>query len=294
MEKEECKDAAIQFALEKSKKDREKKEKDEWNAKKKELMVDTHAKEYKKAFQDNINKLARMIDTSFGYETCIDCTKGYGKQTDAAHFHSRGANNTLRYNLHNLHSANSQCNQWSDVHHVNYAIGLEKRYGKEYREYVEDKLPLLYPEIHLTNKDIVDKLKIVRGLIKNFDTYKFENSLEARTQFNSIIGIYKLVKIETEIMKAKPLPEKEDNLIEPKGESCLIEPESKLPFFTEVPLEANLIDCLNEIRKHKNNMVKMRDLFKGTDRYYVFDDEVSRLIKFLNRKEFAEAIDNNK
>lgn len=199
MEKEECKDAAIKFALEKSREDVRKKEKKEWDVKKKEMMVDTHAKEYKKSLQDNINMLSRMIDTSFGYETCIDCNKGYGAQTDAAHFHSRGSNCTLRYNLHNLHSANSQCNKWSDVHHANYAIGLEKRYGKEYRDYVENKLQLLYPEIHLTNKDVVDKLKIVRGLIKNFNTYKFESSLEARTQFNSIIGIYKLVKYETEI-----------------------------------------------------------------------------------------------
>jgi hypothetical protein len=189
-ETDACQDASIKAVLEKVRKDSVKKEKDEWNVKKKELMINTHAKEYKKALQDNINLLSRMIDISFGYETCIDCHRGYGAQTDAAHLHSRGANSTLRYNLHNLHSANSKCNQWSDTHQENYKIGLEKRYGKAYRDYVVEELPILYKEIHLTNKDIVDKLTIVRGLIKNFKTFNFENGIEARTQLNSIIGIY--------------------------------------------------------------------------------------------------------
>lgn len=188
---EECQDAAIKFVLDNNRKLAEKKEKKDWADKKAEMKVDTHAKEYKKEFQNSINKLARMIDIAFGYETCIDCNKGYGKQTDAAHYHSRGSNNSLRYNLHNLHSANSQCNMWSDVHHVNYAIGLEKRYGKDYKEYVDEELPKLYPEIHITNKEIVEKLKVVRGLIKNFESMKFEDSLDARTKLNLIIGIYK-------------------------------------------------------------------------------------------------------
>lgn len=189
MANEECTDAAIQFVLDNNRKLVESKEKKDWNEKKKILKVNTHSKEYKKEFQDNINLLSRMIDLRFEYHTCIDCNKGYGPQQDAAHFHGRGSNSTLRYHLHNLHSANSHCNKFSDVHHVNYKIGLEKRYGKEYLQYVED-LKINIKEIDLSNQDIVDKLKLVRSIIRNFDTYKFESSLDARTQFNNLIGIY--------------------------------------------------------------------------------------------------------
>lgn len=186
---EQCQDAAIKYVLDNNRKLADKKEKKDWSDKKAEMKVNTHAKEYKNSLQNEINKLSRMIDLRFEYLTCIDCEKSYGKQQDAAHFHGRGSNSTLKYHLHNLHSANSQCNMWSDVHHVNYAKGLENRYSKEYLIYVEN-LRLSIKEIHLTNKDVVDKLKIVRNIIRHFYTYQFESSLDARTQLNNLIGIY--------------------------------------------------------------------------------------------------------
>lgn len=160
-----------------------------WKVKKKVMKIDTHSKEHKKALQDEINKLSRMIDIVFDFK-CIDCGKEYGKQTDAAHYHSRGANCSLRYNLHNLHSASSQCNLWSDTHKEGYKTGLINRYGKTYFDMVES-LPLKYPEIHLSNVEIVEKLAIVRKLIRTFHTYKFATAIEGRTIFNNILGIYK-------------------------------------------------------------------------------------------------------
>lgn len=159
------------------------------NEKVKAMKVDTHAKEHKSDLQAEINKLARKIDLKHGYFTCIDCDKEYGKQTDAAHFYSRGANSTLRYHLDNLHSANSQCNRFSDLHHTNYEKGLIKRYGVEYFKKVESLL-LKYKSIHLTNQDITDKLKIVRLLNRTLHTYQFESAIEEREYFNKIIGIY--------------------------------------------------------------------------------------------------------
>ena len=73
---EECRSHAIQTVLEKNRKLAEKKEKVEkkdWNEKKAEMKVDTHAKEYKTSLQNEINKLSRMIDLKFEYFTCIDC-----------------------------------------------------------------------------------------------------------------------------------------------------------------------------------------------------------------------------
>lgn len=155
------------------------------------MKIDTHSKEYRNTLQDEINRLSRKIDEVHGYILCIDeCGRGYGKQTDAAHYHSRGQNSSLRYNLHNIHSANSQCNQHSDKHREGYKIGLEKRYGTDYLIKVLN-LPIVYKEIKLSNQEVYEKLKVVRLIIRTLHTFKFESSIQAREYFNQIIGIYK-------------------------------------------------------------------------------------------------------
>ncbi len=180
---------SIPCALERSrnlnKKLREKKSKEETKV----MKIDTHSKEHKRDLQAEINKLARMIDACFDYY-CIDCGKPFGKQTDGAHFHGRGSNNSLRYNLHNIHSAKSDCNQYSDKHKEGYRIGIIKRYGQDYMDLI-DALPLNYKEVKLTNLEITEKLKLVRAIIRNFRTYKFITAISGREIFNNLIGIYK-------------------------------------------------------------------------------------------------------
>ena len=161
-----------------------------WNKEKAVLKITTHSKEYKASLQAEINKLSRLIDSKFGYITCIDCNKTFGKQIDAAHYHSRGSNSSLKYNLDNLHSARSECNQWSDTHKSGYKLGLIERYGKVYTEYVIEGLPLKYPYIKLCENEVFEKLKLVRKLIRDFDTFKFSDSLSARKILNDLIGIY--------------------------------------------------------------------------------------------------------
>lgn len=156
----------------------------------KKIKVVVYERENKKYLQNEINKLARMIDARFEYDTCICCHRNYGAQTDGAHFHSRGSNSSIKYNLHNIHSATSYCNDFSNTHISGYKDGLEKRYGKDYQDYVVNQLPLLYKEIHLTAHDIAEKLVIVRKLIREFPKMKFENSIDAREKLNKLIRIY--------------------------------------------------------------------------------------------------------
>lgn len=156
----------------------------------KNMKIEVHTKKYKKELQDNINLLARMIDAKFEYTTCICCDRGFGAQTDGAHLHSVGSNHSLRFNLNNIHSASSFCNNHSNTHDSGYKNGLEKRYGKDYSNYVIEELPIIYPVIKLTAHEIYEKLTLVRKLIKTFDTFKFENSIQARMQFNKLINIY--------------------------------------------------------------------------------------------------------
>lgn len=156
----------------------------------KELKIEVYQKENKKYLQNEINKLSRMIDAKFGNTTCIDCNKPFGKQIDASHYHSRGANNSIRYNLHNLHSARSECNQYSENHKSGYMIGLIERYGKQYADMVINELPLKYTYTKLSAKEIHEKLILVRKIIRTFNTYQFDSAIQAREQLNKIIGIY--------------------------------------------------------------------------------------------------------
>ena len=155
----------------------------------KSAKIEVSIGENRTELQRNINLLSRMIDASFGYNTCIDCGKPFGKQIDAAHFHDASTNGTIRFNLHNLHSARSDCNKFSSSHKVGYIKGLEQRYGIDYLNKVE-ALKTEIKELKLNAFEIAEKLKLVRHIIRNFEKYKFDNALIARNQFNKIIGIY--------------------------------------------------------------------------------------------------------
>lgn len=183
MEKDECVKAFMEYRkIELRKK---------YKRELKEMKIEVYGKENKKYLQSEINKLSRMIDSRFKFDACIDCNKPFGKQVDACHFHSRGANSSLKYNLDNLHSGRSDCNQYSENHKSGYKIGLIERYGKKYTQYVVEELPLKYPLIKLTAQEIYEKLALVRKLIRTFDAFDFKDSLDARKKLNKIIGIYK-------------------------------------------------------------------------------------------------------
>jgi len=170
-------------------KDLKQKEKD-LNKTIKSWRPSAHEKKYKKSLQDDVNKLSRMIDAKFGYSNCIDCDKSMEDyQIDACHLMSRGKNCTLSYNLLNLHSGHNHCNFYNEKHEGNYKQGIVNRYGEGVLSKILE-LPLIYKEIHLSSVEVVEKLKIVRSLVKNFDTFQAENSIAMREMMNGIIGIY--------------------------------------------------------------------------------------------------------
>ena len=183
LENEECIKAFVIFARGKQIK--------KWNKEKKAKLPELYPKKYKGFLQGEINKLARKIDAKLGFDTCIDCNKTLINipQTDAAHFHNSKNHGNIRYNLHNLHSAASDCNFYSDTHKQGYEIGLQERYSRTYFEYVKG-LDLTYKDIKLTNKDIAEKLVIVRKLNREFESYGITGGIQARDLFNNLIGIY--------------------------------------------------------------------------------------------------------
>jgi hypothetical protein len=179
-------------AYEYQKKQKEKawrKEKKERKEKLKDMKIRVNHSKNKDSLQREINKLARMIDAEF-YDSCIDCGAYLSGQVHGSHFHNVGGNENVRYNLHNIHSSTSQCNKWKGGNKVGYQLGLKKRYGDDYFEMV-DTMRAKYPSINLNEYDVIDKLKIVRKIIRDFDTYKLYSPTQARRMFNKMIGIYK-------------------------------------------------------------------------------------------------------
>lgn len=184
----DCKVAESMVFIEKQRDAKRKKQ----NKEKAEKKITVYAREYKSNLQNQINLLARKIDAYFCYN-CIDCGKSYGKQVDAAHKNNVGGHENIRWNLHNIHSARAFCNQRSSEHKTGYSIGLEERYGIAYKDYVEIEINKIYSYVGLTPKEVVEALKIVRKLNREFDNHisQFKDGSEAREYFNKIIGIYK-------------------------------------------------------------------------------------------------------
>jgi len=184
---EGCKSVEVQNFFE----DKKKAEKKKQNKQKLERMPELYPKKYKSLLQAEINKLSKLIDKKFGYFTCIDCDNKFGKQTDAGHFHSVGSNSTIRWNLHNIHSQDSKCNRYDGGRRLEYYRGLIERYSQKYADYVDTGLQKEYKYVGLTNKEVAEKLAIVRKLNRDFDTFSMMDSIQARNMFNTLIGIYK-------------------------------------------------------------------------------------------------------
>lgn len=185
---EECISASYKYAIDKVNKAKKK----EYKQKKIEL----NPKKGISYLQDEINKLARMIDKHFNY-SCIDCGKrlDYNKPiaVNGAHRFNVGGNENIRFNLHNIHSSTQWCNCYNTEHKTGYDKGLITRYGNEYFEYIHFEMPLKYKSLKLKSNEIEEALKITRKLIRDFDNHISENDLDGsmlRSHFNKLIGIY--------------------------------------------------------------------------------------------------------
>ena len=188
---DECQDASIKFVLDNNRRLAEKKETDKWKEEKK-VMVEKlkNMGDYEKDLQTEINILSRLIDTGC---QCISC--GNAGKPQAGHYHSRGKNTTLRFNLNNLHIQCYRCNVQLSANIIGYNKGLISLYGKEYQEYVEYKMPLEFPLIKWTKNDLILWKAQVVAYKKEVAKLEFplcvEDRLYWRGYYNNKIGIYK-------------------------------------------------------------------------------------------------------
>jgi len=156
----------------------------------KELSIEVHSKDHKKTLQKEINELARMIDKHCEYTSCIDCDKDLTNQIHGSHYKNVQGHENIRFNLLNIHSSRSECNKYHGGRKEGYEKGIFQRYGQEVLNEIEE-LDIKYKSMHFTNKEIYDKIKIVRKLKRDLSTFTSTDGFFLRKLFNSIIGLYK-------------------------------------------------------------------------------------------------------
>jgi hypothetical protein len=143
---------------------------------------------YDGKMEDEINAICRLIDKGC---KCISCN-GLGNQ--AGHYHSVGSNASLRYNLHNVHIQEYNCNVKRGSNKTEYNKGLINTYGKDYQEYVEFDLVRTYPSLNISRDQMKEFVKISRffknQLSKENKTYTPDERISLRNELNYSIGIY--------------------------------------------------------------------------------------------------------
>ena len=142
---------------------------------------------WKNELQDEINLIIRLIDHDL---PCL--AKGiYSNQTHAGHIYSRGSNQTIRYNLHNIHRQSAQSNHFQNEDGL-LREGLVKEYGQNYMDFISELRRT--PKLQYTNQDYheltLKARKIVSKLKSADKTYNLKQRIELRNQINLELAIY--------------------------------------------------------------------------------------------------------
>ena len=141
---------------------------------------------WKNKTQTKVQEIARLVD--FGL-TCI-ATKQNG-QIHGGHLYTKGGNQQMRFNLHNIHR---QCAQSNHNHNDNVSLrdGIEEEYGYDYCEFIRGLKA--YPIPNYTNFEYHEfyrkACKIANSLKKNKRVRTADQRISMRNEINKELGIY--------------------------------------------------------------------------------------------------------
>lgn len=162
------------------------KKRNEKKERKKKRAEKSLQQDWGKLLQTEINAIARTIDAGL---TCL-ATNRRG-QMHGGHVYARGGNQTIRYNLHNIHRQCAQSNHFQNDD-GKLREGLTNEYGQKYMEFVS-KLRQT-PTIKYSNveyRDLTTKARgILRELKKKDKVYSKSERIELRNRVNLELGIY--------------------------------------------------------------------------------------------------------
>lgn len=157
--------------------------------KKKRKKDKDEATDWKKKLQTSINEIVRLIDKG---QMC-PAKKYHAKQFHAGHVYSRGAEPSLRYNLHNIHRQSAQSNHFQNEDGL-FREGLSNEYGPTYMEFLSSlrEIRALKYSQREYNTFYKKAREIALRLRKEDKTYTRQERLKIRNKFNIQLGIYPL------------------------------------------------------------------------------------------------------
>lgn len=146
--------------------------------------------DWKVKLQDKINEIVRIIDAGL---PCL--ARGHhAKQIHAGHVYARGGNQTIRYNLHNIHRQSAQSNHYQNDDGL-LREGLTNEYGQDYMNFISDLRST--KALKFTNDEYYQFYKkachIANRMRKDGNKYQTpQDRIVKRNNVNIEIGIYRL------------------------------------------------------------------------------------------------------
>ena len=158
------------------------KEKNKNNKKLKDELTD-----WSKKLQVKINYIIRLIDKGL---PCL-ARNIKAKQIHAGHVFARGGNQTIRYNLHNIHRQSAQSNHYQNDDGL-LREGLINEYGQDYMNFIGELRQT--PTLKYSNdqyKEFTKKASKIALRIKQInEPYNKLERIDIRNKVNIDLGIY--------------------------------------------------------------------------------------------------------
>lgn len=146
-------------------------------------------KNWSAELQKKINLIVRLIDKG---NSCL-ATGVMAKKFDAGHVYARGGNQTIRFNLHNIHRQSAQSNHYQNDD-GRLREGIVNEYGQDYMTFISDLRRT--PQLKYTNQEYHQFYKkaseIVLRLQKQDSRFDLKCRLFMRDEINKELGIYDL------------------------------------------------------------------------------------------------------
>lgn len=175
--------------LEQSKLKGKKKAKIEADKKEREKIkkIKEELTDYKFKLQDKVNEIVRLIDVG---QPCL-ATQLHAKQIHAGHVYSRGSQQSMRFNLHNIHRQSAQSN-WHQSDDLKMRDGIIREYGEDYMNFITSLKQT--PAIKLNNTEFKRAHTIASSIVTRMrregEVYDTIGRLKMRNKVNMELGIY--------------------------------------------------------------------------------------------------------
>lgn len=156
------------------------------NDKKTKIQKDK-LKNWSVELQKKVNLIVRLIDKGL---PCL-ATQRIAKKYDAGHVFARGGNQTIRFNLHNIHRQSAQSNHFQNDDGL-LREGVVREYGQDYMTFISELRRT--PQLKYNNNDYHNFYKkaseIALKLKKEDKEYLPWERLLKRDIINADLGIY--------------------------------------------------------------------------------------------------------